>query len=102
MFIRHTNIIWMLFITCTGAIDFATIIAKKDQKRPDEALIASAQKEAPVNYNNRVANLVLKERKLHTSFHREDMSFPRSASSVGSTPGLKTLFILECSHLKIF
>lgn len=78
----------MLFIASTGAIDFATYVTKKDQNHPDQSLITSGQKETPVNYNNRAAELALRKRKIYTSFHREDMSFPQNTSSVGCTPGL--------------
>lgn len=92
VFIRQTNIIWMLFVACTGVID-STITHPKNNVEVNDIDAVRRETDTLTSNNNVPWGLDLRRRKLSKVLDADEHSIPStSVFSANPTSGLCEIF----------
>ena len=77
--IRQTNIIWMLFVACTGVIDI-TLANKRDDEKVEDSYVSSRTNDRLTSTSRVTMGSNLRKRKSDGDVDKSDMSMPRTST----------------------
>ncbi|KAL5807126.1 hypothetical protein ACOSQ4_029859 [Xanthoceras sorbifolium] len=78
--IRQTNIIWMLFVACTGVIDI-TLADRRNDEKVDDSNVLIRKNYRLVATSSVTMGSNLRKRKSDSAVNKSDISMPRTSTS---------------------